>query len=210
MADGDSDVYIWRGEWAPRNVTHVRIDKSVEVIEDRAFEFYEHLVQVETHDRIRKVGRRAFFGSALRNIDLRSVLEIDDMAFCECENLVDVKFGDKLERIGKSALDGCRSLERFKLTSIITVGAGAFVSCKALSSIEFSERLEAIEPGAFRGCGRIRRIMIPLKRDLFPFHRQWQEYNQFKYCDQLTTVDLVGGGGTQQNYCLVTHGELED
>eukprot|EP00985_Skeletonema_marinoi_P003032 scaffold1262_cov77-Skeletonema_marinoi.AAC.1 len=142
---------------------------SIEVIEDLAFNGCAHLVQVETHDGIRKVGKMAFHCCrSLKSIDLRSVLEI-----------------------GMQAFDGCA--KGLKLPSIITVKLGAFRSCKALTSIEFSERLETIEPGALRYCDRIQQIAIPLKRDLLSFDRQWQEYNQFDSCDLLTAVDLVGG-----------------
>eukprot|EP00985_Skeletonema_marinoi_P015848 scaffold8298_cov90-Skeletonema_marinoi.AAC.2 len=192
--DGDRDVFVYRGGRAPRNVTHVRIDKSVEVIEDSAFNQCKHLVQVETHDRIRKVGMRAFYYcKRLRSIDLRSVVEIGDMAFFRCANLTDVKFGNKLETIGKWAFDGCTSLERLNLPSIITVKLGAFQSCKALTSIEFSERLDTIHPGAFLGCESLQRIAIPLKRGLFPFDPTYRTYTQFIGCEQLTTVDLAGG-----------------
>jgi hypothetical protein len=216
MADGDRDIFVYRGVQAPRNVTHVRIDKSVEVIEEHAFFNCEHLVQVETHDGIRKVGSWAFYNCrSLRSINLRSVLEIGDAAFhgCNslgridlrsaveigeaafqtCENLVDVKFGDKLETIGNSAFSKCTFLERLKLSSIIAVEANAFKSCKALTSIELSERLETIELCAFRYCDRLQRIAIPLKRDLFLSDWRYLLNCQFDDCDQLTTVDLVGG-----------------
>jgi len=194
MADGDRDIFVYMGGWAPQHVTHVRIDKSVEVIEDHAFEDCEHLVQVDTHDGIRKVGRSAFFRCrSLRSIDLRSLVEIDSLAFEGCENLTDVQFGDKLEIIGICAFDKCTSLQRLKLPSIITIKTWAFRSCKALTSIELSERLEKIELNAFYRCELLQRIAIPLKRDLFPFNPHLQEYNQFKQCEQLTTVDLAGG-----------------
>eukprot|EP00985_Skeletonema_marinoi_P008115 scaffold3618_cov121-Skeletonema_marinoi.AAC.3 len=174
--NGDRDVFVYRGGRAPWNVTHVRIDKSVEVIVDFAFEYCARLVQVDTHDRIRKVGMSAFYGCrSLRSIDLRSAVEICSMAFDGCENLADVKF------------------ERLKLPSIITIKYAAFQSCKALSSIEFSERLDTIGPCAFYRCDRLRRIAIPLKRGLFPFDPEWNEYNQFDDCDLLTAVDIVGG-----------------
>jgi len=194
MADGDRVFFVYRGGQAPDHVTHVRIDKSVEVIDDHAFDDCEDLVHVETHDGIRKVGWSAFLGcNRLKSIDLRSVLEICIMAFDGCENLTDVKFGDKLETIGKFAFEECTSLERLKLPSRITIETMAFHSCKALASIEFSERLDTIQPLAFRYCERLRHIAIPLKRDLLPFDPEWQGYNQFKGCDQLTTVHLVGG-----------------
>eukprot|EP00984_Skeletonema_dohrnii_P008773 scaffold3270_cov97-Skeletonema_dohrnii-CCMP3373.AAC.3 len=194
MADGNRDIFVYRGGRAPRNVTHVRIDKSVEVIEDDAFDDCEDLVQVDTHDGIRKVGSDAFLGCrSLRSIDLRSIVEICEAAFDDCVSLTDVKFGDKLETIGKWAFSQCTSLERLKLPSIITVNAEAFSSCEALTSIEFSERLETIERWAFLNCARLQYIAIPLKRDVFTFDPYQQEYNQFSRCDLLATVDLVGG-----------------
>eukprot|EP00985_Skeletonema_marinoi_P016745 scaffold9036_cov71-Skeletonema_marinoi.AAC.2 len=203
MADGDRNVFVYRGgnniymggeQVVPEDVTHVRIDKSVEVIEDFAFEDCEHLVQVETHDGIRKVGQWTFNEcESLRSIDLRSVGEIGEGAFWDCENLTDVQFGNKLETIGKWAFAQCTSLECLKLTSVITVKLSAFQSCKALTSIEFSERLKTIEPCAFEYCYRLQRIAIPLKRDLFSIDPTYRTYNQFIGCDLLTTVDLVGG-----------------
>eukprot|EP00984_Skeletonema_dohrnii_P013486 scaffold5588_cov78-Skeletonema_dohrnii-CCMP3373.AAC.3 len=191
---GDRAIFVYRGGRAPRNVTHVRIDKSVEVIEDDAFDDCEDLVQVDTHDGIRKVGNDAFLGCrSLRGIDLRSIVEICEAAFDGCENLTDVKFCDKLETIGKWAFYECTSLQCLKLPSIITVKAGAFHSCMALTSIEFSERLDTIEPCVFYGCEHLQRIAIPLKRYLFTFNRLRQDYSQFSRCEQLTTVDLVGG-----------------
>eukprot|EP00984_Skeletonema_dohrnii_P013482 scaffold5587_cov74-Skeletonema_dohrnii-CCMP3373.AAC.4 len=189
----ERDICVYRGGQAPQHVTHVRIDKSVEVIDEDAFYGCEDLVQVETHDGIRKVGMMAFIGcESLRSIDLRSVDEIGDRAFDGCKK-VDVKFGDKLETIGKWAFDGCTSLERLKLPYIITLKFGAFQRCDALTSIELFERLETIESLAFYRCDRLQRITIPLKRDLFTFDPHLREYNQFKRCDQLTTVYLVGG-----------------
>eukprot|EP00984_Skeletonema_dohrnii_P027338 scaffold16860_cov72-Skeletonema_dohrnii-CCMP3373.AAC.3 len=194
MADGDRDIFVYRGGRAPRNVTHVRIDKSVEVIEHQAFEYCEHLVHVETHDGIRKVGQGAFHECrSLRSIDLRSAVEIVNWAFDGCKNLTGVEIGDKLETIGIYAFAQCTSLERLKLPPIITVREGAFHSCEALTSIELSERLETIERWAFLNCERLQRIAIPLKRDLFPIYPAWQKYIQFSGCEQLTTVDLVGG-----------------
>jgi len=192
--NGDRDVFVYRGGRAPRNVTHVCIDKSVEVIDDIAFNGCAHLVQVETHDGIRKVGKMAFRGCrSLRSMDLRSVVEIGEDAFYECVSLTDVQFGNKLETIGKYAFTQCTSLEHLNLTSIITVKTWAFRSCKALTSIEFSKRLETIELNAFCACERLRHIAIPLKRDLFTFDPHRQKFTQFDDCDLLTTVDLVGG-----------------
>ncbi len=192
--DNDESHYVYRGGRAPQHVTHVLIDKSVDDIEDDAFYNCERLVKVETHDGIRKVGRMAFRNcTSLSQINLKSVIEIDEWAFCWCKNLVDVEFGDELETIGYRAFSYCVSLKHLKFPSVVTIGSHAFSGCEAMTDIELSERLETIEGFAFSLCKCLRRIAIPLKRDLFPFDGDMRMYTQFRECDQLVTVELVGG-----------------
>ena len=191
--DGDGDIFVYRGGRAPQHVTHVLIDESVDEIEDNAFNGCEHLLHVDTHDGIRKVGKSAFEHCAsLRRINLKSAVDIDDRAFHFCINLVDVEFGDRLERIGEFAFAHCY-LEHLKLPSIITIGTAAFDGCRSLTDIEFSERLESMGIHAFHGCERLQRIAIPLKRDLFQFKETFPVHNQFHGCEELSTFDLVGG-----------------
>jgi len=202
---GGDDIFVYRGGRAPQHVTHVVIDKSVEVIDDNAFRYGErvtpndHLVNVETHNGIRSVGKRAFYiCKSLRSINLKSALEIGDAAFHGCENLSDVEFGDKLETIGTSAFSLCSSLERLKLPSVITIEEEAFWNCRALTDIELSKQLENIGEHAFDGCERLQRIAIPLKRDIFSFDYRYRRCTQFDNCFQLATVDLVGVRGIRK------------
>ncbi len=183
---------MYRGGRAPQHVTHVLIDKSVDEIEDDAFKNCQRLVKVETHDGIRKVGKNAFYRcTSLPKINLKSAIEIGEEAFCVCVNLADVEFGDELETIGGYAFAYCYCLNHLKLPSVISIGRSAFEEC-ALIDIKLSERLETIGESAFLDCEQLQRIVIPLKRDLF--ESDWlQEYTQFQECEQLTTVDLVGG-----------------
>ena len=192
--DFDGDIFIYRGGLAPLHITHARIDTSISEIEDNAFFRFENLVQLDTHDGLRRVGLAAFYGcKSLRRINLNSVVEIDEFAFNKCENLESVEFGDRLETIGEGAFYGCQSLtHHLKLSSIITIGFQAFSRCE-LTDVEFSERLQRIGGNAFYNCERLQRIAIPLKRDLFMFDNYNQGYSQFEGCEQLTTVDLVGG-----------------
>ena len=191
--DDAGDIFIYRGGQAPLHVTHVLIDKSVDEIEGGAFFHSKRLVQVDTHDGIRKVGDRAFWGcKSLRLINLKSVVEIEERAFISCVNLESAEFGDRLETIGANAFYECTSLKHLKLPSIITIEDEAFRMCKSLIDIELSERLETIEASAFSRCERLQRIVVPLKRDLFEFSDRSQKYNQFDHSEQLATVDLVG------------------
>ena len=190
----DGDIFIYRGGRAPLHVTHVLIDESVDDVEDNAFDGCECLLTVDTHNSLRKVGKMAFSGCrSLRQINLKSVVEIDQRAFYGCENLEFVEFGDYLKTIGKSAFSYCFSLKHLKLPSIIAIGLAAFWNCKRLKDVELSGRLQTIGKSAFWECERLQRIALPLKRDLFEYHDSLQRYSQFDRCDQLTTVDLVGG-----------------
>ena len=192
--DFDGDIFIYRGGRAPWHVTHARIHESIDEIEEDAFRSCQRLVQVDTHDGIRRVGKQAFrYCTSLRRINLKSAIEIDERAFYCCGKLEYVEFGDRLETIGESAFVSCTSLTHLRLLSIITIGESAFWNCNQLTDIELSERLETIGRSAFANCHlRLQRIAIPLKRDLFLYDDEEEEYNQFDYCEELTTVDLVG------------------
>ena len=191
----DGDIFIYIGGRAPQHITHAIIDKSVSQIEDNAFNHCEHLVQVETHDGIRRIGKRAFSGCySLPWINLKSVVEIDEWAFNYCKGMESVEFGDRLETIRKWVFNGCLSLTHLKLpSSITTIGNCAFSHCKRLIDIELSERLESIGTSAFWECERLQRIAIPLTRDLFIFNDVKRKYTQIDNCQQLVTVDLIGG-----------------
>ena len=195
--DFDGDIFIYRGGRAPQHITHVLIDRSLDEIEDDAFRDCEDLVTVETHNGLRKIGKEAFQDcKSLRKINLKFVVEIGENAIYGCENLESIEFGDRLEIIGRNVFNGYSkkhlTLDHLKLPSIITIGESAFYRSERLTDVELSERLETIEVHAFRNCGRLQRIAVPLKRDLFVYDAR-EEYNQFHGCDQLTTVDLVGG-----------------
>ena len=144
--DYDGDIFIYRGGRAPLHVTHVRIDDSVDEIEEAAFRYCQHLVQVDTHDGLRIIGARALLNcNSLRRINLKSAVEIRHHAFYFCLDLESVEFGDRLETIGHDAFYGCHSLKHLKLPSVITIATYAFNDCKRLVDIELSERLETIE-----------------------------------------------------------------
>ena len=191
----DGDIFIYRGGRAPLHVKHVLIDKSADEIEDGAFGGCKRLVQVDTHDGIRRVGVDAFSDcTSLRRINLKSAVEIGLEAFYNCYNLESVEFGDRLEIIGDAAFSRCSSLKTpLKLPPNITIGICAFFKCKRLADIELSERIETIGVRTFFDCERLQRIAIPLKRDLFEFSNLFGCYNQFEGCEQLVTVHLVGG-----------------
>jgi hypothetical protein len=119
------------------------------------------------------------------------VREIEYAAFNYCTAMTSVEFGDKLETIGGIAFHGT-SLRKIRMPSVRTVGLSAFRHCKQLTDLELSGDLDNINPYAFIRCTSLRRIAIPLKDDMFLLSTE-QRYSQFDQCENLTTVDLVGG-----------------
>ena len=116
---------------------------------------------------------------------------IEEYAFYCCTNLTDVEFSYELETVGESTFDGCTSLKWVKMPKVKVIGICAFMD-SGVEELEFGEELETLRKGAFRDS-KLRRIVIPLKNDMFQWNDQEETYNQFHECYDLTTIDLVGG-----------------
>jgi len=198
MADGGGggdDAFIYTGgeQVVPNDVTHVIIDRSINIIPARAFYGRKQLVSVETHDDLERIERHAFDGChSLKGIKLIGVKVIERMAFHICTDLLDVEFGDKLDTIQEGAFDGCLSLKSIVMTSIRAIESKAFSDCLQLTDVELPKGVERIEQFAFYYCPSLRRIAIPLKADLFQLGSMDHRFTIFDACDDLTTVDLVG------------------
>ena len=185
--DGD-DIFIYRGGRAPLHITHARIDRSVDEIEEDAFKDCERLLAVDTHDGLQKVGYRAFDRCiALRHINLKAAVFIGAFSFSHCTNLLSVEFGDRLEIIAAGSFTHCSSLQHLKMPSIISIGLYAFANCSRLTDVELSEQLETISGSAFEGCVNLQRITIPLKEHLLDCRAQ------FDFCNNLATINVVEG-----------------
>ena len=61
-AQANDDIFVYTGgdQVVPDDVGRVRIDKSVKIIPQRAFQFRRHLIDVEFHDGIERIEKDAF------------------------------------------------------------------------------------------------------------------------------------------------------
>jgi len=196
--DGVDDIFVYLGgdQEVPRNVAHVIIDRSVNIIPEKAFCERRQLISVEMHEDVEKIEFAAFYScSSLRKIKLIGVREVEYEAFYNCAALNDVEFGVKLETIQAMAFDYCISLQKIKMPSARFIECGAFSDCDQLSEAEFGYNLERIDTLSFDTCPNLRRIVIPLKDDIFPLASDSSLCNQFGNCTNLTIVDLVGVEG---------------
>ena len=76
--------YVYNGiDEVPMDVTHVRVDPSVTVIPEGAFEFHKKVEQVDLPEGLIQIGHRAFSGcNSLKIINVPSTVEeIGDYAF---------------------------------------------------------------------------------------------------------------------------------
>ncbi len=188
--DGGGDIFVYVGgdQLVPRNVKRAKIDETVDTIPHGTFADCEQLIEVEGHNKLKKIMAGQFFQCRRmrRLTKMGGVVEIDRGAFHNCTALSDLEL-DKLEIIGLGAFAWCRSLRSINLPSIRRVGRNAFQDCTALTDAVFGEDLEGIERGAFRDCTAIRRIAIPLKSNIIIGD------DAFLSCDNLSRVDVVGG-----------------
>jgi hypothetical protein len=186
---GDNDIFVYTGgdQEVPRDVERVRIAENVDTILARAFYECFQLIEVEGHDRLRKIEKWAFCRCRrLRRVaKMTGLIEIEDDAFIGCGALSDVDF-DKLEIIGEGAFMDCSSVRSINMSSIRRVGGEAFMRCRALRGAVFGEKLERIGAFAFYECTALRRITIPLKDNLIIGN---DAFNR-----NLSRVDTVGGG----------------
>ena len=179
--------YLYKGGPVPLHATHVRIDKSINFIPDELFS--ESCVQeVEMHNGVYKIGKLAFYNChCLERISGATGVQVIDMgAFYRCRRLKYLEFGEeKLERICQGAFSRCASLHGLKIPSVEIVGSHAFQYCVKMTDVEFGERLERMEGFTFLNCYSLRRVVVPLQKDLI-------SYNIFKGCTHMANVDLVG------------------
>ena len=128
---GGDDIFVYTGgdQEVPRDVKRVRIAENVDII--RAQTFYEcfQLIEVEGHDKLKKIKTLAFFGcpSLRRVMNMTGVIEILGYVFYHCNALSDIDF-DKMEIIGDCAFIDC-SLRSINMPSIRRIGNSAFRYC---------------------------------------------------------------------------------
>jgi hypothetical protein len=187
---GGDDIFVYtgRGQEVPRDVKRVRIAENVDTILARAFKNCRQLIEVEGHDKIKKIEQYAFLNchSLRRVTKMQGVIEIEAHAFFNCYALIDVDF-DKLKIIGQNAFINCKSLRSINMPSIRRIEERGFKYCRALTDVVFGQDLERIENNVFYGCA-LRRIVIPLKHGLIV------EDNVFNRCVNLSRVDTLVGG----------------
>ena len=189
------EVYIYNGvDEVPWDVTHVRVDPSVTVIPQRAFEDHRKLEVVELPEGLITIGENAFqYCKSLKRINIPStVIEIGYNAFQGCNKLDGIALPDGLQTMGHYAFANCISLQRINIPpGMKTIGQGAFLSCTGLADVVIPEDLEEIEKDAFSFCSSLVSITLPtsLKSIGMGAFESCYALNEVHMHDSVETID---------------------
>ena len=180
----EEDVFVYNGvDEVPEDVTHVRVDQTVTVISERAFENRRKLEEVELPEGLIRIDKKAFEDChSLKSINIPStVQEIGDHAFQDCNKLGAIILPQGLQILGR-AFSGCKSLKTINIPSgIEEIKEGMFWGCKGLIDVALSEGLQEIEMDAFTICESLVSVNLPSSLKVIG-------EMAFEYCDQLNQI----------------------
>lgn len=193
------------GVAVPRDVAHLLVPPSVEVVPANVFEDLEHLKEIVLSEGLREIGENVLHRCrSLERVHFPStLLTIGDCAFLRCTSLKTLHFPEGLVEIGGSAFEDCSSLQRISFSSTVTtIGEYAFADCYSLEVVMLVDGIRTIGETAFRGC--------PLEGVSLPATLTSMGRSAFESCQSLKTVELSRGiqliGGRAFNECdLLNH-----
>lgn len=173
----------------PRNrtVTDIQVtDSSVTTIDRFAFANRTNLIEFSSRNNLHTIGDSAFDEChSLVNVSIPGLVTVETAAFYSCHNLCNIEFGESLQSIGNYAFYEAMEYQgtHLNLPKVRSIGLQAFQR-SGLSEIVCSNQLERIGNEAFDGCQFLKRVVIPLKTDLF-------RIGGGAFCIELVRDDLV-------------------
>lgn len=146
VGNGDMENYTSynRTPWGSRNITYndIYLSDGVTSIGDWAFaDPALGIVEIYNCDKIKTIGKGAFKGSCIRELDMPySLAKIGDEAFSGCKYLSFDLYGD-IEEIGSYAFSDCKKVSFLSVDKLRVIGDGAFSG----TSISYFNKAEALE-----------------------------------------------------------------
>ena len=137
------------------NITSVRIDAAITVIEQGAFEDCADLSNINLPETVTSIGKSAFEGcTSLTSIMIpASVTSIGNEAFEDCSRLGSINIQAPITSISEKMFKRCTSLSSITIPSTVTsIGLEAFEYCTALTSITIPASVTSIGDEAFKDC----------------------------------------------------------
>ncbi len=171
--------------WGLKGLSFVDIPNTVKKIGKRAFAS-TRLRQVIIPSSVEEIGAEAFRGTSLIKIVIpETVKKIGNGAFQDNDNLQEVQLPKNMKTIPNSCFENCSKLKNLKLPSgLTTIGKKAFEQCEALEVLDFPLSLKKIRSDAFRWAG--------LKEVHLPPLLEYVDAMSFSQCPNLEIVSFYG------------------
>ncbi|WP_244833621.1 leucine-rich repeat domain-containing protein [Clostridium sp. BJN0001] len=105
-----------------KNLTNIKINKLLEVIENYNFYMCDNLkeiINIDMEDNIRSIGDYVFYMcDLLEKIKLMSIEKLGKYSCCECINLNEITFGSMFKYMPKYNNFGCEKLNRINIFAL--------------------------------------------------------------------------------------------
>lgn len=187
-----SDTVISIGEYAFSECEHgdkslISIDplpKSLEIIDDHAFEGCWDLSSVNFPESLHRIGDSAFeeCGELLEVIFPQCLTYMGQYAFSGCNLIRKIEIPPLISAIKSGTFSYCENVTKINIPPSVTrVLYESFRCCKALKSLKLPNTLEIIDTSAFFGCDSLESIQIPPSTTLVGD-------NAFSYCTSLKII----------------------
>lgn len=200
----DSNPYTLLVDVKDHTLAEYEIHEKTHLIAPGAFCECENMTSVDIPEKIVRIGKGAFAGTAIKEftlpdslraleqafpactekIDLgNGVNEISERAFCGLENISEIYLPDSIERISASAFEGCINLKKIRFPQGITKIENKAFGNTAIESITIPEGVEYIYDSVFAGCQNLRSVFLPDSLNYIGA-------NVFDNCPELTSLEI--------------------
>lgn len=130
-----------------------------------AFQGCESLEKINFPANLVEIGRYAFEGTGLTEIDMTASTKLESIgscAFSRCGNLKKVKLGYGLKSTSGELFSYCSSLTDVELpTTLTSLANNTFWNCTSLEYIVLPTSLKSIGEFAFCGCTSLKEVVVP-------------------------------------------------
>ena len=210
------------------NLTKVKIEKGIKVINKSAFEGCTKLENIIIPDTIEKIEQFAFHNTPWLNskkeennfVIINGILikngndipenivipeTVNNMtAFClqNCKDIKHITIPNTVTQIGKGAFYGCDNLIEITIPdNIKSIEDYTFQICTNLNKITLSEKIKTIGEYAFSDCENLTEINMPNNITQIGNHA-------FSNCENLTSISIPNDIETIENYAWVKCSKL--
>ena len=186
IVNGEATIVSPTGEFgacavSPKPTGKVTVPSSfdgapVTAIGKHAFRYCREMKAVKIPASVRRIGKDAFWGTALKSVAIPpSVEAVEDGAFCCCLKMTSVVLPERVSHIGGMAFYQCRELESVTIpASVKSIGGEAFLGCRELESVTMRGERPDVKGNVFDKCENLAAIHVPANAKSWKGMKKWQ------------------------------------